>query len=218
MPPAGFGRDFAYRYANEIETYDRYIGGVALSIAVDMRSTNAAYCQLISDADLRRRMGEAGRKRARAIYDWRVVIAAYQDLWAELAARRSRADPNTVARAQLKHINARDPFALFAPHASTSVSLHHRIRWANGGPADALETLFAQPLANYALNVILGAADCRNLVEAIRAESGREIGEIVEAFPVARRMHAFRTLLWLAKFGLVEIDPPAAPALPEESL
>lgn len=106
LPPAGLGRGFAYRYANEIDSYDRYIGAVALCTAVDLRATKTAYQQLIGNADLRQQMGEAGRKRARANFDWRIVIAAYQALWAELAARRSRADRDAAPRAQVKHLSA----------------------------------------------------------------------------------------------------------------
>ena len=36
-------------------------------------------------------MGENARQRAREIYDWKVVIAAYEQLWRELAEIRVRA-------------------------------------------------------------------------------------------------------------------------------
>ena len=44
----------------------------------------------MSNADLRHRMGAAGQRRAREHYDWRVVIAAYQELLADLTVRRRR--------------------------------------------------------------------------------------------------------------------------------
>jgi hypothetical protein len=38
-------------------------------------------------------MGAAGKARVKALYDWPVVIRAYQDLWAELAEIRAKAPP-----------------------------------------------------------------------------------------------------------------------------
>ena len=35
-------------------------------------------------------MGEAGRRRSREVYDWRVVIGLYQDLWRELEGIRGQ--------------------------------------------------------------------------------------------------------------------------------
>ncbi len=46
---------------------------------------------LASNDDLRRRMGEAGRKRANDVYDWKNIIPQYEAFWAELDARRRAA-------------------------------------------------------------------------------------------------------------------------------
>ncbi|MGH6718544.1 MAG: glycosyltransferase family 4 protein, partial [Alphaproteobacteria bacterium] len=86
-PEPGAGADLARRYHLGVDSYDRYIGGTAMAVAVDIGAATEAFARLIGDAELRRRMGAAGRARARADFDWGVVVRRYQDLWAALAER-----------------------------------------------------------------------------------------------------------------------------------
>ncbi len=85
----GAGIDVADRHAAGVDTYDRMIGITSLSTAVDVDACAAAIARLATDRDLRARQSEAALARARPLYDWRVVVAAYQDLWSELAELRA---------------------------------------------------------------------------------------------------------------------------------
>ena len=89
--------------------------------------------------------------------------------------------------------------------------MQHRIAWTGDTPSSALEILLSLPIANYAPSALLGMPACRKLAKAILDEGGREIGQLLGAFLVEQRGQAFRTVFWLAKFGLVEIEPPASP-------
>lgn len=215
-PSAESGRDLAIRYANEIDSYDRYIGGIALCTAVDVRAAGAAYRRLIGDATLRRRMGEAGKARARSLYDWRVVIGAYQALWAELAARRAGAAPARPDQARPAPGAVRDPFTLFAEFPSAHLSDQHRIAWARDASPAALERLYAEPLANYAPHLVLEIDDCRSLAARLQDGGPQEISELLALQPATKRLRAMRTLIWFAKFGLIDIikAPGAAEAPP----
>src|SRR5438552_410557 len=74
MPPAPHGMDLADRYDLEIDDYDHYIGYSSPLIAVDTGAAATAYAALIGDSELRRRMGQAARSKARTRFDWRVVV------------------------------------------------------------------------------------------------------------------------------------------------
>ena len=65
-------------------------------IAVDVEGLADALGRFIRSADLRRRMGEAGRARAVAEFSWPVVIERYEETWAELGekARKSFQAPH----------------------------------------------------------------------------------------------------------------------------
>ena len=62
--------------AGDVTGYQGYALATSQSIAVDVAALAAAFTRLAGDTDLRRRMGEAGRKRAREGFDRRVVIAS----------------------------------------------------------------------------------------------------------------------------------------------
>ena len=77
-PPAGQGDDLADAHAIELDSYDRYCGYSSQFVAVDVPAAADAYLALMGDAGLRRRMGDAARAAALAIFDWRRIVARYQ--------------------------------------------------------------------------------------------------------------------------------------------
>ena len=83
------GVDIADRHAAGLDSYDQMIGITSLATAVDVDACAEAIARLATDRELRGRQGAAAMARARRLYDWRVVIAAYQELWTELAELRA---------------------------------------------------------------------------------------------------------------------------------
>jgi len=59
---------------------------LAQSVVVDMDVFRERLSDLIEDADLRRRMGEASRARAVEHYEWSHIVSRYDALWLELGA------------------------------------------------------------------------------------------------------------------------------------
>jgi glycosyltransferase involved in cell wall biosynthesis len=88
LPAAGAGLPLARRYEDGVDSYDHYCTRASLAAAVDVPAAAEALTALLRQPERRAAMGEAGRRRAAALYDWRVVIGRYQELWAELAAIR----------------------------------------------------------------------------------------------------------------------------------
>ena len=123
QPPPGLGHDIALRHAVEADNYDHYCGLTSQLVSVDGRAATEAFAALFADPDLRRRMGEAGRARARQAFDWATIIPAYQSLWAELAEER-RSSPSLTPPSVRPHPwPARmEPFTAFASYASQSLS------------------------------------------------------------------------------------------------
>ncbi len=121
MPQAGLGGDLTLRHALEIETYDMYCGQACLMVAVDVVATADAFVKLFNSADLRKKMGEAGQKRARDVYDWKHIIGQYEALWTQL---------NEIREVQSKDLKplvypwpARmDPFYAFASYPTQTLT------------------------------------------------------------------------------------------------
>lgn len=88
-PPPNFNPDFVKHYAYGRDNYDIYTGKTSLTVGIDIANATTALKSLIENPDLRRKMGDAGRQRTHSVYDWRHVIRQYEDLWAELSARRA---------------------------------------------------------------------------------------------------------------------------------
>jgi glycosyltransferase involved in cell wall biosynthesis len=78
---------------------------LAQQSAVDVEALGRAMALLAADGDLRRRMGEAGRRRVLAGLTWRHVVLRWLDLWEELneAPCPLPEDPRERPRNALQH-------------------------------------------------------------------------------------------------------------------
>ena len=93
----GAGIDIADRHAAGVGGYDQMIGITSLATAADLDARAEAIARLAGDTALRRRQGQAAAARARRLYDWRAVVAAYRNLWSEWAELRA-ASPGLALR------------------------------------------------------------------------------------------------------------------------
>ena len=210
-PPRGLGTDMALRFAAEIDTYDRYIGRAGAFTAVDVPATAAALARLIADPDLRTRMGAAGRRRAQEVFDWRVIIPQYLSLFAELAEIR-RTAPEIAPPADPVHGNLSrpDPFGMFAAYPTHALGLGTVAMARPAGTPEGLARVLADPLATLAVD-LLPPRDDLLLVLALVGTMGRAtVGDLVMRVPEARRPLLARALVFLAKFDLLALAPPAA--------
>ncbi|WP_051340633.1 glycosyltransferase family 4 protein [Azospirillum halopraeferens] len=205
LPPPRAGADLAERYALGLDTYDRFIGGACLATAVDVAACAGALARLAGDRDLRRRMGDAGRRRAVDVFDWKHVIAAYQALWADLAERR-RAAPLPAPRAAADPGNPlrADPFSMFRHHPTRTLAGTETVRIAVADPGQALERVLAGTINSFATAAILPHDVIRRLVAELEA-GPRALGDILAPQTLAQRRLTLRTLVWLKKYAIVEL-------------
>lgn len=205
-PAAPLGADLAQRYENGSDTYDVYCGLASQLTAFDPVALESACDRLIGDPVLRRQMGEAGRQRARQLYDWAVIYRRYQSLWAELAERR-RADPDLFGSPlTLTRPDRPDPFAAFAGYPTTRLSGEHLVALAEG--VATLELRRALAMNTFAKSVQLNEADCAMVLDFLRQSGPQKASALVERFAVAKRPFVMRGLVWLAKMEAVWITPP----------
>jgi glycosyltransferase involved in cell wall biosynthesis len=208
QPGAGFYLSGAYD-VRQI-SYDQYIAGSAMSVAIDVDAAADAFAALIGDDDLRRRMGLAARQRALSTYDWGQVIPKYQALWRELAERRAK-DQEIAPRGRVQAGNpARDdPFRTFAAYPTRPLLGGDRVI---SPPTLAQDAKAIADLPG--VHPILGVAhkDGELLSQAtVMANLGEaRVDEVLNALPDLNRWRALRTILWMHKYGLVAVKPPEA--------
>jgi glycosyltransferase involved in cell wall biosynthesis len=201
-PPAGAGHALSLRLRANIDSYDRYIGSAAQSIAVDIGAARAAFAALLADPDRRRRMGAAGRARVREAFDWRVIVAAYQALWADLAARR-RSDAERAPRAPGTTADPLrdDPYAAFAHYPSTTLGPETRLARVPGAPIERVASV--APMIDYAGYLLPGAETLARALATLERTPARA-GDLIAAMPCPADA-AYRGLAWLIKAGCVRI-------------
>ena len=208
MSPAGTGTDLALRHAMGLDNYDHYIGKAGQLAAVDVGACAEAYTALLSSRELRTKMGEAGRRRAKEVFDWAIIIAAYQELWHELRERRRRTEEVAPRkRGQPAHPLRDDPFAVFRSYPSIHLHGNTVVALREKGVRVDLATLRENPLTSVASSLIATEAQCESLLVHLRTQGACRVSALLQPFPErSARQRILRTLVWLAKVGMVSMS------------
>lgn len=222
MPPPD-GEPFARGYEAGIDTYDMYCGLTCQTVSVDMAVLVARLSDLISNPDLRQRMGASGRRWARESFDWAVVFRRYQALWAEQERLRqaAQADPrqqSMLAAAPRAAASRMDPFRAFSHYPTALIQPNSRVALRPGANAAAYAKLAGHPLFAYAAKVLPAQAVVETLLRALAAEE--RVSETpgqpgVALQDLAERTHtdlgaALLAVSVLAKMGLVQLGARSA--------
>jgi hypothetical protein len=201
LPQAGLGADLAYRHALEIDTYDMYCGHTSSLVSVDITAAADAFTRLFTSTELRQQMGAAGRQRARAVYDWRHIIARYEALWAQLSEIRLAQGQNLPAVAHPWPARL-DPFHAFASYPTQMLSPETVLHRVDADVESAMNRVAAyQDLAmvNYAKLVMPTEEEIRFALAAAEATAAERVALIAEV----RRPYVLRALAWLMKLGVL---------------
>lgn len=203
-PPPGCGADLAVRFDQGLDNYDHHIGYVSQFVAVDVEAAANAYEKLIADPELRARMGAAGRKRAREVFDWAVIFRRYVALWEELAERR-RADPLCADELERSPRPDRpDPFSLFKTYPTAALGGETRIRLRPGASAAEAAERRGLTSVSYASAVLPNEALVGRVLTAL-ASGETSIAALAMANPDLPQAPLLRAIAWLAKMGVVVI-------------
>jgi starch synthase len=199
-------------HALELDSYDRYSGYGCMMVAVDVAATVQAFERLFAATELRRQMGEAGRRRARETFDWTTIIRRYEALWAELAEiRRSKASeqPRPVHPWPARM----DPFTAFAEYPTQLLTVDTRLALADDNADIALRRLDQyRNLAMVEFAAWLAPSDdeIRSILTSC-AGGPMSAEELLAGLEPARHRIVFRGLAMLLKLGLLKPADSRAP-------
>lgn len=205
-PRPGTGEDIAYRHANDWVKYEAYVGAASQTTVVDIDQAARAIATLACDPDLRARMGAAARDRCVTEFDWSRIIPRYQALWGAMNARRL-AEPAAPPRVRNLVNNPwrMDPFALFASYpteyltGTTMIRPKPDLTWA------LVKATTASVMTHQGGFALPPEAEIVGLVEKLAGERQISVEDLLANFPAPRRLLLERGVLWLAKYGLIEI-------------
>ncbi len=210
MPEAGLATDLALRHAVEVDTYDMYCGHTCSLVSVDIEAAALAFAKLFESPALRQSMGTAGRERAQQVYDWKVIIAQYEALWAEqdqvrLAAMQDAAKVPT--KLEQPWPARMDPFHAFASYPTQALKPSTVLALVDNSLEAAttrLQTYQTMAMVSFAKFVL--PIDAEVAVVLKQAAAGPQAAiELVQTIDNARKPFVFRTLVWLLKMGILKM-------------
>ena len=206
MPQAGMGLDLALRHALEIDSYDMYCGLSCSLVAVDVQAATVAFERLFNSAELRRQMGEAGRKQAQAVYDWKHIIGQYEVLWTQLSDMRASQSKEVKPLAHPWPARM-DPFHAFAGYPSKSLTPQTKLILVDTDEQTAISrTLAYRQLAmvDFAKTILPTEEEIRTVLSNPSALTALDW---VRDIPEGRKPLVFRSLAWLLKLGILKVVP-----------
>lgn len=169
---------------------------LAQTLEVDLEALEAAILRLYQDANAQREMARCARVRAKALYDWPVVIRKYEEKWRELSELSVEAKPPTPALHPLTF----DYQKVFAHYPSLVDKTTEMVRVsANAtrlrGQRYPIYPALAPVFSDADIAACLAAAQNAMTVEALalRLGAGRNVSEWKARFLIG----------WLLKHGLL---------------
>ena len=205
-PRPGLGNDLAFRHSLNWDSYDAYVGAVSQFTAIDLDEATRAVVNLVKDPGLRRTMGDRARQRAVEDFDWAAIIPRYEALWEDLNTRRPR---HPAARPRKLQGNPwrLDPYQLFASYPTEALTAGSMIAAVPGVTVAAAMRVLNSPMLSFIKGFMASEQEFEMLLGHVARHRQARVSDIVAQFPPHRRNHMERTLLWLAKYGLVAIVP-----------
>jgi len=212
MPQEGLGSDLALRHALEIDSYDLYCGHTCSLVAVDVQATTSAFERLFNSSDLRNRMGQAGRKRAQEVYDWKHIIGKYETLWKHLNELR-----NSQGK-EIKHLahpwpSRMDPFSAFVAYPTATLTPLTKLALVDTDvEASIMRALAFKKLAmvDFAKDVLPSDEEIRKILNtasqsSISSSMKKSAIDLVVSVEAVRKPFVLRSLAWLLKLGVLKV-------------
>ncbi|HVY12538.1 MAG TPA: hypothetical protein VHB73_03125, partial [Alphaproteobacteria bacterium] len=171
------------------------------AVAVDAETAAAALTVLIEDKAKRLSMGQSGRQRAEASYDWRVIIKAYEDLWEEQAAKRKNAKAAAPKGWNAVHPSYPDPSSMFAGFPSALISERDGFEVIGGD--DDITLAGRHPMNVFGMDMLLPEEEIGAVLKLLSSQPGAKASALQQAMKASDSARLQRTLAWLMKMGLI---------------
>ncbi|WP_020398381.1 glycosyltransferase family 4 protein [Kordiimonas gwangyangensis] len=196
---------FGARYEAEIDSYDRYSGYTCLTVSVDHGALEARITELATSAELRKKLGEAGRTHAREHYDWTVVYPQYQALWAELGARRQASEHSNISGPAVMEAPARmNPYRAFASYPSHTIGPETKVTLREADPVAAYTAAMALAVYNYGASMLVTPQGAQRVFTILTEQPGISVGDLTTALGAGIDGVSY-VLSVFAKMGLVTL-------------
>ena len=203
IPAPGMGQDLAARHATGVDNYDFYCGHTCLFAGVDIEAAAKSFIALFENEDLRKRMGIAGKVRAKTVYDWSAIIPQYEDLWSNLAERRGAAG---VATSEVSPTRL-DPCLAFSHYATHTIGAESKIELAcdNSEVAhERLEALSELEMVRFGKSILPSLEVLHEVIRLVSQKKG-SLRTVFNGRDQQQQLLMIRAVTFLHKLGLVRL-------------
>ena len=205
MPPPNDGLDMATTYERGLDTYDAYCGKVCEFVAIDIPQATQHFTSLVTDKELRLRMGQQARQRATQTYDWQHIMKLYQALWAELHEIRTHPASDAKGPNPIPHaVDRPDPYSMFAAYPTQTVSGLTRLRSIQKVDAQIFDQTISLGVHRYASSVLPKWIHVQPIIEALKTQD-LAVQELLARYKVQDQMQIRRHILWMMKVGWIAV-------------
>ena len=220
QPSAGAGVDLMDSHTDVMLSYPDYVSQASTLIGIDMNEAVEAYVSLAMNKTLRTEMGKSGQQRARAEYDWKLLIPRYMELFEELADVRKAAanklksktwnEDGKSAHWGLRYPRRSDPFHSFQHYATKPLDVNLTLL---PGPLfiaerdariQALKKQLERPVYEVARPLLQFELLAQMLDGVAAQQAGLAIGRWLGVNAADKNaQHCLRQLGWLVKAGFI---------------
>jgi glycosyltransferase involved in cell wall biosynthesis len=214
MPAAGAGQQIAKAYEAATINYDTYCGLSCQTISLDVDTLTARLCDLIVDPALRRRLGDAGRKRARETFDWSVIYKQYEDLWVELERIRHAAPAfasvkTMLAEAPNAAASRMDPFRSFSHYPSKTINFNTKVELRPGATFEAYRSVavmkYYKPMEKMHPRPELAQAIFEALKNAPKQHGAMTVGKLASEVRKRNNIEVVLAVATLSKMNMIDL-------------
>ena len=196
----------AHRHEAGIDTYDRYCGYTCQTVAINQTELRKRIHELIGDADLRARLGEAGRNHAKNSYEWNVVYKQYLALWEELSQiRRQQSANQDLAAAPHAAACRMDPYKAFVSYPTQTVTASTRVTLLVENPLEQYIEAVKLGLFDYASSLFPPSNAANRMFSVIKKQRTITVAALSKALGARIGPIQFAVTLF-AKMGLVTLS------------
>lgn len=213
MPPPDLGMALATAFEAGTINYDQYIGFACLDVVVDVTELTNRLCELVCSPQKRAALGQAGRTRAREVYDWQVVMKQHLDLWRQLEELRAKAQAENSAALQSapKSSPARqDPYRVFSSFPTHLLSGQTTVTLNPAKPATQTSwtSLRTDKLLSYAGDYLPTERDVDSILTILKEQDQAISLDQLAQERTSTLGQTIKTIAALAKLGLVNLKQP----------
>jgi glycosyltransferase involved in cell wall biosynthesis len=206
MPPAGDGIELAKRYDLKIDSYDIYCGHTCELISVDIGMTALYLEKLAFDPELRAQMGVQAKQRVNLLYEWKVVMQRYQNLWEELCERRHFGCKALLPSLGFRQAPHRpDPFHLYEGYPTDCLSGTTRLEVRKKISSADFRELISSGVHNFARFVLPTELEYLRLTESIATKRSVLLADLIEAIEDISALRIRQIVAWLLKVGVLTV-------------